>query len=135
MWDLFFCWVLSSHHYSSSLSFFLSFFLSSSPYEFVRSKSQRSDVILWFLTFMAWLTMPLSIGISKIDTVAIITNQILEKQSQNSYCWTKYIIYAFLILIPKLYDLQELLPFKVDNNVLFHANFNENKTKSIIYSK
>jgi hypothetical protein len=25
-------------------------------------------------------------------------------------------------LILKLYDLQELLPFKVDNNVLFHAN-------------
>ena len=81
--------------------------------------------------------MPLSIGISQIATVAIITNQILEKQSQNSYCWTKYIIYAFpiLVLILKLYDLQELLPFKVDNNVLFHANFNENKTKFIIYSK
>jgi hypothetical protein len=76
---------------------------------------------------MAWLTMPLSIGISKIATVAIITNQILEKQSQNSNYWTKYIIYAFLILILKLYDLQELLPFKVDNNVLFHANFNEKK--------
>jgi hypothetical protein len=71
--------------------------------------------------------MPLSIGISKIATVAIITNQILEKQSQNSNYWTKYIIYAFLILILKLYDLQELLPFKVDNNVLFHANFNEKK--------